>query len=97
MRKIAAMAETNYIGVIPHNNAGPLRTPSSLHASLTIANVVLMEAPFVNRDATGTDIVEPFSIVESGYALPLDGPGLWIQFTKRPPSARHSNPERCRS
>jgi galactonate dehydratase len=59
MRKIAAMAETNYISVIPHNNAGPLGTAASVHASLAIANVVLMEAPFANRDATGTDMVNP--------------------------------------
>ena len=80
MRKIAAMAETNYISVIPHNNAGPLGTAASLHASLAIANVVLMEAPFVNRDAKGTDIVKPFPVVENGYALPLEGPGLGIEF-----------------
>ncbi len=80
MRKIAAMAETNYVGVIPHNNAGPLGTAASLHASLAIANVVLMEAPFVNREATGTDIVRPYPVVEAGYALPLEGPGLGIEF-----------------
>jgi len=83
MRKIAAMAQTNVVSVIPHNNAGPLGTAASLHASLAIANVVLMEAPFVNRDAKGTDIVRPFPVVESGYALPLEGPGLGIEFDEQ--------------
>ncbi len=80
MRKIAANAETYYVHVVPHNNAGPLGSAASVHASLALANVVLMEAPFANRDATGSNICGPFPKVEEGYALPLDGSGLGIEF-----------------
>ncbi len=80
MRKIAAMAETNYIHVVPHNNAGPLGTAASMHVSLALANVVLLEGPWSNRDRTRTDIVSPFPSIEEGYALPLDAPGLGIEF-----------------
>ena len=76
----AAMAETNYVQVVPHNNAGPLGTAASVHASLALANVVLLEAPWANRDRTASEIVSPFAKVEAGYALPLDGPGLGIEF-----------------
>ena len=82
MRKITAMAGTNNISVIPHNNAGPLGTAASLHTSLASAKVVLMEAPFVNRDVTETNIFGPFPIVEDGYALPLEQPGLGIEFNE---------------
>ncbi len=81
MKKIAAMGETNYIGVVLHNNAGPLGTAASLHAALAIANVVLLEAPWINREPVSvSDIVAPFPAVEQGYALPLEGPGLGIEF-----------------
>jgi galactonate dehydratase len=79
MVKIAAMGEAFYQNLIPHNNAGPLGTAATLHASLAIPNVVMMEAPFVNgpRD---TDVVGPFPEVVDGYALPLEGPGLGVTF-----------------
>jgi len=80
MRKIAANAETHYVNVVPHNNAGPLGSAASVHASLALANVVLMEAPFANRDATHSNICGPFPVVKDGYALPLEGPGLGIEF-----------------
>jgi galactonate dehydratase len=80
LMKIAANAETHYVNVVPHNNAGPLGSAASLHASLAIANIELMEAPFANRDNTHTNICGPFPIVENGYALPLNGPGLGIEF-----------------
>lgn len=80
MRKIAANAETYYVQIVPHNNAGPLGSAASVHASLALANVILMEAPFANRDATHSNICGPFPKVEAGYALPLDGPGLGIEF-----------------
>ena len=79
MRKIAAMAEVYYMNLIPHNNAGPLGTAATLHAALAIPNVVLIEAPWVNGDAK-TDVVLPYPVVERGFALPLDGPGLGIAF-----------------
>ena len=79
MRKIAAFAEAFMVNLIPHNNAGPLGTAASLHASLALPNVVLIEAPFVNRSRPA-DMVGPFPAVERGYALPLPGPGLGVQF-----------------
>ena len=83
MKKIAAMAETNYIGLVLHNNAGPLGTAASMHASLAFANVVMLEAPWINREPPLTsDIVSPFPKVENGYALPLEGPGLGIEFNE---------------
>ena len=83
MKKIAALAETYFINLIPHNNAGPLGTAASLHASLAIPNVVLMEAPWVNSADPKTDVVFPYPKVVDGYALPLEGPGLGIEFDEK--------------
>jgi galactonate dehydratase len=87
MKKIAAFGEVFYRDLIPHNNAGPLGTAATLHAALAIPNVTMIEAPFVNSDAK-PDVVSPFPKVEAGYALPLEGPGLGIEFNEEMAKSR---------
>lgn len=82
IRKIAAFAEAFLLNLIPHNNAGPLGTAASLHASLALPNVVMLEAPFAGRPRT-PDMVKPFPPVQTGYALPLAGPGLGVELDER--------------
>jgi galactonate dehydratase len=82
MKKIAAFGEVFYIDLIPHNNAGPLGSAATLHAALSIPNIALIEAPWVNSDGK-TDVVAPYPKVEAGYALPLEGPGLGITFDEK--------------
>ncbi len=82
MKKIAAFGEVFYTDLIPHNNAGPLGSAATLHAALSIPNIALIEAPWVNSDGK-TDVVAPYPKVEAGYALPLEGPGLGITFDEK--------------
>jgi L-alanine-DL-glutamate epimerase-like enolase superfamily enzyme len=85
MRKIAAMAEVFYMNLIPHNNAGPLGSAATLHAALSIPNLVLIEAPWVNEDEEEDPddmVVHPYPKVVDGYALPLEGPGLGVTFNE---------------
>ena len=91
MKKIAAFAEVFYMNLILHNNAGPLGTAATLHAALSIPNVTLIEAPWVNGEGE-TDIVSPYPKVENGYALPLEGPGLGITFNEE---RARSNPAKA--
>jgi galactonate dehydratase len=87
MKKIAALAETYYIDLIPHNNAGPLGSAATVHAALVIPNVAMIEAPWVNGDSEG-DVVKPFPKVEKGFALPPEGPGLGIAFDEEQARAK---------
>ena len=68
-----------------HNNAGPLGTAASLHAAnaalAAMPNVTLLEAPWANREAE-TDVCWPYPAIVDGYALPLEGPGLGIEFNE---------------
>jgi galactonate dehydratase len=91
MLKIAAMAETYYINLIPHNNAGPLGTAATLHAALAVPNVTMIEAPWVNGEGE-TDVVWPYPELVDGYALPLDGPGLEISFDEAPTRSKPFTP-----
>jgi galactonate dehydratase len=43
MRKIAAMADANYITIAPHNPNGPLCTAATMHVAASIPNFVIME------------------------------------------------------
>jgi len=78
MKKIAAMAEVYYINLIPHNNAGPLGSAATLHSALSIPNITMMEAPFVNNPSE-PKVAKPFPKVVDGYALPLEGNGLGVE------------------
>ena len=79
MKKIAAMAEVYYINLIPHNNAGPLGTAATVHAALNIPNITLIEAPWANGYSE-PKVVKPYPVIENGFALPLEGPGLGVEF-----------------
>jgi galactonate dehydratase len=75
--KIAAMAETYYVRVAPHNPNGPVATAASLQLGACLPNFVILEyaqgQPW--RDQV---IVEPLEIVDGFVALP-DKPGLGIE------------------
>jgi galactonate dehydratase len=43
LKKIAAMAETYYIQVAPHNPNGPVATAASLHLAAAIPNFIILE------------------------------------------------------
>jgi L-alanine-DL-glutamate epimerase-like enolase superfamily enzyme len=49
--------------------------------------VTLLEAPWANGSGK-TDVVLPFPEVVEGYALPLEGPGLGIEFDEELAASR---------
>jgi galactonate dehydratase len=91
MMRIAALADVFYITLIPHNNAGPLGTAATMHVALAIPNLTMIEAPWANGNAQG-DVVRPYPRVESGYALPLEGPGLGVAFDQERAKAKPFRP-----
>jgi galactonate dehydratase len=50
-KKIAAMAETHYVNIAPHNPNGPVCTAASLHLVTSIANFVILEQGASNTAA----------------------------------------------
>ena len=77
LKKIAAMAECQYIPVCPHNPSGPVANAATLQVAATLPNFLLLETmssdvPF-RRDVS-TERVQ----FESGMMQIPDGPGLGI-------------------
>jgi galactonate dehydratase len=74
LRKIAAMAETYYVGVAPHNSNGPISTVASLHLDMAINNCHMQELFLNSLDLYQELLTKPL-IIEDGYGAPPAGPG----------------------
>lgn len=79
-KKVAAMADTNYITVAPHNVGGPVSTATALHFAASTPNFKIQEhfndfqELWVKEAATGGGYPE---VVDGYFPLP-EGPGLGV-------------------
>ena len=77
-RKIAALAETYYASVAPHNPRGPGVTMASLHVAACTPNFLIQE--IVHDDPLREEmLVEPLR-VENGFVPLPAAPGLGLRF-----------------
>jgi len=80
VKKIAAMAETHYVNIAPHNPNGPICTAASLHLCTSIANFIIIE-----QGNTNTALYK--DIFSGGWNDSLtemyvpEGPGLGADFS----------------
>jgi galactonate dehydratase len=94
-KKIAAMCETHYIDLVPHNPFGPVCTAAGLHLDLSSPNFGVQELSSI----PGTYLNDVFPIqvpYEKGHLLPPDRPGLGVEFDREaakayPYEPRHPN------
>ena len=76
-KKIAAMAETYYVGVAPHNPLGPVANAAALHFALSTPNFLIQE-DMLEDVPWRWEVVSHDLKTENGYWLPTDTPGLGI-------------------
>lgn len=80
-RKIAAMAETHQIQILPHNPLGPVCTAASLHLDLAVDNAGPQEIIF-HPNQTLPDVFEcAFQLDGTRLGIP-DAPGLGVRFNR---------------
>ena len=86
-RKIAAMAETYYVSVAPHNPLGPVATAAAVHFGIATPNFLIQEA--IRSDVPWRDevVTNPVAVRDGHAALP-DRPGLGIEVNEEA-AARH--------
>jgi galactonate dehydratase len=77
-KKIAAMAETYYMGIAPHNPLGPVANAAALHFALSTPNFLIQE-DMLSDVPWRFDVVQHSLKIENGYWLPADAPGLGIE------------------
>jgi galactonate dehydratase len=95
-KKVAAMADTYYITVAPHNVGGPVSTATALHLAACTTNFKIQEhfnnftEPHTRECAAGCP-----KVVDGYFSLPK-GPGLGVTLNEdvikaHPPMAGHFN------
>ena len=78
-KKIAALAEAQYVGVIPHNPLGPVSTAACLQLAACIPNFAIQEYPLGEHEPPKSEIVKTPLQVEDGFLIIPDGPGIGIE------------------
>lgn len=95
-KKVAAMAEANYAGIVPHNPLGPVSTAACLQLDASIPNFTIQEFPsFYLQGGEAAMLKEPLE-VEHGYIKVPNRPGIGIELIddiseKFPPKQRGIN------
>src|SRR5262249_14905950 len=87
LKKIAALAETRYVKVAPHNPNGPVATAATLHLAANLPNFSIPEIPADDylwaahwRDEF---LLDPRVVqVKDGYVQPPSTPGLGIELNE---------------
>ena len=92
-KKIAALAETYYLPVAPHNCGGPVLHWASAHFAAAIPNLRILETVRRHYLDEYDGLLESMLVPEDGW-LPLpEGPGLGVKLSGRPdPAGRRGDP-----
>ena len=78
LRKIAAIAEANYVTIAPHNPMGPVATAVNVHFAAATHNFKILEYILPTRSEWTKWVSDPY-LPKDGY-LPLrDTPGLGVE------------------
>ncbi len=77
-RKIAAMAETHYVAIAPHNPLGPIATAANIHFGFATPNFLIQEAIRADVPWRNEVVINPVEVIEGHVRLP-DRPGLGVE------------------
>lgn len=83
--KVAAMAETHYIDLMPHNPLGPICTAASIHMAAACPNFSWLEEMNTPAQHMGTNDPDFYPVqpkLEGPRYPVLDTPGLGIEFNE---------------
>ncbi len=96
IKKIAAMAETHYVPICPHNPSGPVANAATLHLAANLPNFRLLETMSGDVPWRG-DICKENVTIQDGFMQIPTGPGLGVDICEeeiakhpyQPTSLRH--------
>ena len=81
-KKIAAMAEAEYLTVAPHNPMGPISTAVSAHFAISTPNFLILEYVPDSDGPSRELILKPFKYADGWLEVP-DTPGLGIELNEK--------------
>ena len=80
MKKIAAMADANYVTVAPHNPNGPICTAASMHVAASIPNFLIMEEGSQNTAEYKDIFVDGWKATLAHWEIP-ESAGLGVDIS----------------
>ncbi len=92
-KKVAALAEARYVGVVPHNPLSPVSTAACIQIAACIPNFALQEYPRGEAEPPKSEIVKSAIKLEKGFLIIPDAPGIGIELA---PNAKERFPFRPR-
>jgi galactonate dehydratase len=95
VRKIAAMADTAYIPVAPHNPGGPICMLAAVHLAAAIPNFLTLEQMEEERPLRDELCTKPLRYADGFVDLPT-GPGLGTDLKLELLANRPSKPQPMR-
>jgi galactonate dehydratase len=81
-KKIAALAETHYAQVVPHNPLSPVSTAACIQLAACIPNFALQEYPKGENEPPKNEIVTSVLKLEKGYLIVPDTPGIGVELAE---------------
>jgi len=82
IKKIAALAEANYVSVVPHNPLSCVLTAACVQLDAAVHNIALQEYPGDEYDNPKRDLVKEPLKREGGYLLVPNTPGIGIELNE---------------
>ena len=93
MRKIAALAESHYISIAPHNPLGPIATAAAIQLDLVLPNFLIQEAIRSDVPWRDAEVDNPLRAA-NGHIEPPDLPGLGIEVDEQAAALHPYRPEK---
>ena len=87
-KKIAALAESFHVGIIPHNPLGPVSTAACVQVDACIPNFVLQEYTGDDIPPKRDMVIEPLKL-EGGYLRLPETPGVGVELSEAVLSGEH--------
>jgi galactonate dehydratase len=90
--KVASLAETHYVDLMPHNPLGPICTAATVHLAAAVPNLSWVEVRTTSTEKLGFDdpTVFPVQVRLEGTRYPVPtGPGLGVEFDEEYAKRQH--------
>ena len=81
-KKIAAVAEAHYVGVVPHNPLSPVSTAACLQLAACIPNFAIQEYPIGEHEPPKSEMVTRPLEIEDGFLVIPDTPGIGVELAE---------------
>ncbi|MEE2753283.1 MAG: galactonate dehydratase [Candidatus Latescibacterota bacterium] len=82
IKKIAAIAEANYVAVVPHNPLSAVLTAACVQLDVATQNIPVQEYPLDDATGVKADLVDEPLKRDGGYLLVPDRPGIGIDLNE---------------